>query len=34
MSRKVTMILEAAQQVPIKKQPLRVAAYCLSLIHI
>ena len=28
MSRKVTMILEAAQQVPIKKQPLRVAAYC------
>lgn len=28
MSRKVTMLLEAAQQAPIKKQLLRVAAYC------
>lgn len=30
MSRKVTMILEAAQQVPIKKQPLRVAPIAVS----
>lgn len=28
MSRKVTMLLKAAQRVPVEKQPLRVAAYC------
>lgn len=28
MSRKVTMILEAVQQLPAEKRPLRVAAYC------
>ena len=28
MPRKVTMILEAAQQAPSKNKPLRVAAYC------